>query len=218
MNKLYLIFGLLLCATICNAEEYRDTFVTADEDSITVTYDIQYKGDEVKITFIDVEKKLTRHNSRKYRKAECIKVAIFDRIDRHNIRFSGIAPNVIKVTPNLKYTISEKGYFFLEDKPTISFTIAGEGEKKIYIPFFLTYYESRTEREIFTGSTSFCIKLNPPIVTNTNADTDNISMSHTSTELKETISDSRVDSEVAESVYEQIDLVMELLLLTLKEN
>ena len=211
MNRLYLIFGLLLCVTICNAEEYRENIVTADEDRIIVIYEIQYQGEMAKITFLNVEKILSRQNSKRYRKPESIKAVFFDKIANYKTSFIGITPNAITTTRNIRYSKSEKGYFLLENKPTVSFTIVGEGEKMIYIPIYLTYYDSRSKYEIFTGSSDFCIKLNPPITTSTSTDTKNIAMSHTSTEVKIATSDNVVDNEEAEGVYEQIDWVMELL-------
>lgn len=213
MNKLYLVFGLLLCSTICNAKEYTETIWTADEDCIIISYNIQYQGDKAKITFLNVETSLNRQNSRRYRKPEYIKVTFFDKVERYNnIVFSGITPQAIAVPSNLRYTKSSKGYFFVEDNPTISFTIVGEEAQKLYIPLYLTYYEGRSEREIFSGCSNFYILVDPSALANTDSDTDTSISSYQSSNLKSVaIPDNGADSEGAEKVYEQIELVMELL-------
>lgn len=213
MNKLYLVLGLLLCTTICNAKPYKETIYTADEDSIIVSYDIEYKGDKVVISFIDVETKLSRQNSRRYRKPENIKVAFFDNTGRYNnIVFSGITPEVITVPSNLRYTKSNKGYFFLEENPFLSFTIKEREKQTVYIPLYLTYYEGRSERKIFSGSSKFRIELDPPSLANTNSNTNaNSSARHHSESTSVALSNSDADSGEAESVYAQIELVTELL-------
>lgn len=213
MNKLYLVLGLLLCTTICQAKPYKDTIYTTDDDSIIVSYDIEYQGDKVVISFINVETNLSRQNSRRYRKPENIKVAFFDNVGRYsNIVFHGITPEAITVPSNLRYTKSNKGYFFLEENPTISFKIIEKEKQTVYIPLYLTYYEGHSKRKIFSGSSKFSIELDPASLANTNPGTKaNISSSYSSEHASAALSNGDAKSEEAEIVYEQIELVTELL-------
>lgn len=211
MRQLYLVLILLLCPSICNAK--KETIWTADEDRIIVSYEIVYKGDRVDVVFSNVETELSRHNSRRYRKSEYIKVAFFDRTTGYrNIAFSGISPSTMTIPSSIKYTKSNKGYFFIEDKPTISFTIAGGDPQKVSIPLYLTYYEGRSEREIFSGSSDFYIVLDPSSAQSIDSRSDvNIGSTSSSGLSSVTLSNDDARSKEAESVYDQIEYAKELL-------
>ena len=153
MSRLWLIFILLSCAVICSAKEYEDTLWTTTNDRIILKYDIKYTNEGVNINFICAKKKLNKKNSKKYDESNKLDVVFFDRIFAYkDMTFScaDFTPEAFMVPSSLKYSNSYYGYFFLQDKPSLSFKRIGTDETKISIPIYLSYYIGKGKRKLFS--------------------------------------------------------------------
>lgn len=205
MNKLWLIPIFLGCATLCRAEECKDTLWTTDKDRIIITYDLRYDNEGINIRFLNAKKNLGRINGNRYKKAENVEVVFFDRTGVYDgMKFTNMTPEAFMVPSNLKYTKSDAGYFIVQDRPSLSFNRVGKENAVLTIPVYLAYYQGKTERKLFSTCKSFSIELEG--LENSEATDDDPSRRRLYTP-----GHIETDDEMATKVSTQIALVMDLL-------
>lgn len=160
MKRLWLVFILFGCAMVCSGEEYKDTLWTTDHDRIIITYDLQYNNEGVDIRFLNVKKNLGRINGQRYKKLENVEIVFFDRTGVYSdMTFTNMTPEAFMVPSNLKYSKSDLGYFFLQNRPLLSFKIMRGEDFVISIPLYLAYYQGKTERKLFSVCKRFDVVL-----------------------------------------------------------
>lgn len=206
MNKLWLILIFLGCATLCRAEECKDTLWTTDKDRIIITYDLRYDNEGINIRFLNAKKNLGRINGNRYKKAENVEVVFFDRTGVYDgMKFTNMTPEAFMVPSNLKYTKSEAGYFIVQDRPSLSFNRVGRENAVLTIPVYLAYYQGKTERKLFSTCKSFSIELEGLDTSKATNNNDSRRRPYTPVPEPET------DNEMAAKVSIQISTVMDLL-------
>lgn len=211
MNRILLMLFLSLCFTICSAGEYKDTLWTTDGDRIIITYDLDFKNDEVKVVFDEnIRKKISSSNKRKYQKSADVDVVFFDRVGVYGDgMLFNITPEAFCVPDELEYSPSETGYFSLKDAPTLSFKIKNKAE--LSIPLYLAYYKDKGERELFAVCKDFKITLNSPKVGNKKNVVAGIDRYETETVTVTKEIEADAENEIALKVIESVNLIKELL-------
>lgn len=205
MKRIWIFFFFICCLSICGAKEYRDTLWTVDNDRIILKYDVRYSGNEVVVRFLEVRKKLGYKNAKKYTNLEDVDVVFFDRTGGYgDVVFTNMIPEAIMVPSNLKYAKSEFGYFFLHTVPSLSFKIIGNNMQKLSIPLYLSYYEGKGERKLFSVCDDFSISINGISRTKRGGDTPTIMETVTTVDPDE-------DNELAIQVATQVNTVYTLL-------
>ena len=205
MNKLWLIPIFLGCATLCRAEECKDTLWTTDKDRIIITYDLRYDNEGINIRFLNAKKNLGRINGNRYKKAENVEVVFFDRTGVYDgMKFTNMTPEAFMVPSNLKYTKSDAGYFIVQDRPSLSFNRVGRENTVLTIPVYLAYYQGKTEHKLFSTCKSFSIELEGLESSEATDDDPSRRRPYTPRHIE-------TDDEMATKVSTQIALVMDLL-------
>lgn len=202
MDRIWYIIVFLCCVSICRAEERREILWTTDRDYVEISYDVQYKNNQVDITFHGAKVELGKKNSKQYKKTSNIDVVFFDRVGVYNgMTFTNQEPRAFMVPSCCNYTKSANGYFFVNDTPRLSLLIKDDAPVCISIPLYLAYHEGRNERKLFGMCDDFCITIG----------TSNMVLS---TDEKSIMSNTKVledDEELANRVTSQIKAVKALL-------
>lgn len=143
---------LLTCLTWSNttqAKDMRDTLTSDNGDRIIVEYGVTQSQGKVTLTFYSVQKKLGERNRKKYKKLDKVTAVFFDRAGTYgDTKFEGMSPAAFMVPAGVEYNYSADGYFFIQDNPTLQFTV--NGDKEMSIPVFLANYEGKEHYKIFS--------------------------------------------------------------------
>ena len=149
-QRFYLLsFIFMLFSVSVTAKEVKDTLFSTEGDRIIVTYNQSLSGGQMAVSFTNVQKKLSEGHLKKLKKLDEVAVVIFDRTGNYNrIKFDGMAVTPFMVPAEISYSPSTDGYYLLQDKPTLQFTVNSD-EARLSVPLFLAHYEGKRHYKVF---------------------------------------------------------------------
>lgn len=158
--KFLVVFFISLAAIhTSSAKDVKDTLYTSDRDRIIISYDMERTNSQLTVQFTNVQKKLGRNHSEKFKKLNEVVVLFFDRTGNYrDMTFSNMVPEAFMIPSNIDYEKSDCGYFFLQDQPTLSFKTGNNDDVELSIPIYLAHYEGKRRYKLFAHSQSLRIK------------------------------------------------------------
>lgn len=142
-------FIFMLLSVSVTAKEVKDTLFSAEGDRVIVTYNQSVSGGQMAVSFTNVQKKLSEGHLKKFKKLDEVAVVIFDRTGNYNgIKFDGMAVTPFMVPAEISYSPSTDGYYLLQDKPTLQFTVNSD-DARLSVPLFLAHYEGKRHYKVF---------------------------------------------------------------------
>ncbi len=166
MLKPWFLFSLFFfaCSIQATARAATDTLVSPQKDQIIVSYDLKRSDERVELQFTNIRIKYSHQPDGKRKKASEIVAVFFDRVGGFDdIRFSGITPKSISMSPELAYSASTDGYFFFDpyQYPALVFDGAGKETSVVNIPVYLAQYKKKRYYEILSCCGTLEIKIAP---------------------------------------------------------
>lgn len=153
---------IVLCGTcVCIwAHGHIDTLRTVTGDTLILMYDVESDSNQLQISFVNSRIKLGELNSRKIKNVEDVKVVLFDRTGVYSdISFTNITPEALMTPSQMRYARSEAGYFFIEERPTLTFVRETNKASSLYIPLYFAIKENRDRYKLFSVCREFEVKV-----------------------------------------------------------
>jgi len=164
MNRHLKILLILFMGGICSkgaCQPKQVSLVTAQNDVISISYEIETKKNILSIHFTDDLISMSSEHSGKNKKNDYFKAVFFDRRGNLPLFRSKTNINPIQIPHALSYTPSENGFFFLQEHPTLTFDGSDmEEDSKIIIPVYLVCYIPQKEIYELAGNAELRISLN----------------------------------------------------------
>ena len=155
----------VLSVTVClyspaiSARTVRDTLCSPDGDKVIITYDISNSGNQYTVGFSNQQKKLGSANSGKYKDLSKVAVMFFDRTGGFlsDVSITNMVPDAFMVPANVNYEHSSDGYFIVQNKPVLKFSIVECCELRI--PIYLAYHAKKGKYKLFGKCEDLVISL-----------------------------------------------------------
>ena len=160
-KNILIAFVLLYACIPVWAREVTDTLESSKRDRVIVTYDITQNNGQFTIKFLEAKKKLGMTYRDKYNKLDEVAILFFDRTGNYedNMEFSGINTDAFMIPKDVKYKVSNDGYFLLNDNPTITMELKSGETAELSIPLFLAHYEGKRRYKVFSRCEDLIINL-----------------------------------------------------------
>jgi len=148
-TRIFVVLALSV-ALPCRGKTFTDTLTSRTGDRLILSYDVTQSDRQFTIRFTNAREKLGQSAKKKYKKLTEIVPMFFDRVGGYDdMTFDGITPEAFFIPPKVDYVKSDDGYFFLEDNPTITFTLQQETASPLLrIPIYLTHYKKKRHYEV----------------------------------------------------------------------
>lgn len=159
MRRVGVILAVLLSLSVhLYGRTERDTIYTTDGDRIIITYEIANSANQTTIRFTGQQKKLGRTNT-KYKDLSKVAVMFFDRTGNYSsdVSITNLVPEAFMTPSDVLYDESQDGFFLVEAKPKLSFTVKTNTE--IAIPMYLAYKPKKGKYILFSKSMDLRIPL-----------------------------------------------------------
>jgi len=207
-KKILIAFFLLFICVNAWAKLVTDTLESSKRDRVIVTYDITQNNGQFTIKFLDAKKKLGVYRD-KYKKLAEVVVLFFDRKGNYedDMEFSGIDIDAFMIPKEIKYKVSNDGYFLVNDNAVMSMELSAAESAELSIPLFIAHYEGKHRYKVFSRCEDLKIKLSKKNSAKTTGETITQTVSQTVTtqeELDGNLSEQEKE-EVAKNLINSID-------------